>query len=141
MKARGFTLVELLVTIALMGLMGVICWRGLDYVVAQRGEVDALRFDDTAQGRRLAATPRHAADVARGLPAAHEVAHALFIGEPSAAARGPVRVRRQRRGADRDEIVDGHRDRVPPPAAALVGSKDRDAQPVDARSEQREQRG
>ena len=77
MKARGFTLVELLVTIALMGLMGVICWRGLDYVVAQRGEVEreslevarvlrtfaqverdlAERLPDTAAANALALTP------------------------------------------------------------------------------------
>jgi prepilin-type N-terminal cleavage/methylation domain-containing protein len=32
----GFTLVEMLVAIALLGLLGVISWRGLDYVSAQR---------------------------------------------------------------------------------------------------------
>lgn len=37
---KGFTLVEMLVTLALMGLMAVICWRGLDYVALQRAEVD-----------------------------------------------------------------------------------------------------
>jgi prepilin-type N-terminal cleavage/methylation domain-containing protein len=40
MRERGFTLIELLVTIALMGVMAVICWRGLAYVAAQRGEVE-----------------------------------------------------------------------------------------------------
>ena len=40
MSQRGFTLIELLVTIALMGLMAVICWRGLAYVAAQRAEVE-----------------------------------------------------------------------------------------------------
>jgi type II secretion system protein J len=39
-NATGFTLVEMLVTIALMGLMAVICWRGLDYVAGQRAEVE-----------------------------------------------------------------------------------------------------
>ena len=45
MRARGFTLVEMLVTIALMGLMAVICWRALSYVGAQRGELE--RESDT----------------------------------------------------------------------------------------------
>jgi general secretion pathway protein J len=38
--ASGFTLVEMLVAIALMGILGVICWRGLDYVAGQRERVD-----------------------------------------------------------------------------------------------------
>lgn len=37
---RGFTLVEMLVAIALLGLLGVISWRGLDYVSAQRERID-----------------------------------------------------------------------------------------------------
>jgi type II secretion system protein J len=36
----GFTLVEMLVAIALLGLLGVISWRGLDYVVGQRERID-----------------------------------------------------------------------------------------------------
>lgn len=36
----GFTLVELLVAIALLGLLGVISWRGLDYVAGQRERID-----------------------------------------------------------------------------------------------------
>ena len=39
MKARGFTLVEMLVAIGLMALMAVICWRGLVYVADQRATV------------------------------------------------------------------------------------------------------
>ena len=37
---RGFTLVELLVAIALLGILGVISWRGLDYVAGQRARAD-----------------------------------------------------------------------------------------------------
>jgi general secretion pathway protein J len=36
----GFTLVEMLVAIALLGLVGVISWRGLDYVTGQRERID-----------------------------------------------------------------------------------------------------
>ena len=39
-QTRGFTLVEMLVAIALLGLLGVISWRGLDYVSAQRERID-----------------------------------------------------------------------------------------------------
>jgi general secretion pathway protein J len=37
---RGFTLVEMLVAIALLAILGVMSWRGLDYVVAQRERID-----------------------------------------------------------------------------------------------------
>ena len=36
----GFTLVEMLVAVALLGLLGVISWRGLDYVAGQRERID-----------------------------------------------------------------------------------------------------
>jgi type II secretion system protein J len=36
----GFTLVEMLVAIALLGILGVISWRGLDYVAGQRERID-----------------------------------------------------------------------------------------------------
>lgn len=39
-RARGFTLVEMLVAIALLGVLGVISWRGLDYVAAQRERIE-----------------------------------------------------------------------------------------------------
>jgi general secretion pathway protein J len=37
---RGFTLVEMLVAIALLGMLGVISWRGLEYVSGQRARAD-----------------------------------------------------------------------------------------------------
>jgi general secretion pathway protein J len=52
MRHRGFTLVEMLVAIALMGILGVICWRGLDYVAGQRERVDR-ETDDIANILRV----------------------------------------------------------------------------------------
>lgn len=40
MRIAGFTLVEMLVAIALLGVLGVISWRGLDYVAAQRERIE-----------------------------------------------------------------------------------------------------
>lgn len=36
----GYTLVEMLVAIALLGILGAISWRGLDYVAGQRERID-----------------------------------------------------------------------------------------------------
>src|SRR5438477_2133389 len=40
MKAKGFTLIEMLVAITLMALMGVICWRGLAFIANQRASIE-----------------------------------------------------------------------------------------------------
>jgi general secretion pathway protein J len=39
-RARGFTLVEMLVAITLLAILGVMSWRGLDYVATQRERID-----------------------------------------------------------------------------------------------------
>ncbi|HUQ77152.1 MAG TPA: type II secretion system protein GspJ [Burkholderiales bacterium] len=39
-RAAGFTLVEMLVAVALMALMALICWRGLVYVANQRDTIE-----------------------------------------------------------------------------------------------------
>ena len=50
--AGGFTLVEMLVAISLLGLLGVISWRGLDQVVTQRARVN----EETANIERVIRT-------------------------------------------------------------------------------------
>jgi len=51
-KSGGFTLVEMLVAISLLGLLGVISWRGLDQVIAQRTRVN----EETADVERVIRT-------------------------------------------------------------------------------------
>lgn len=50
--ATGFTLVEILVAISLLGLLGVISWRGLDHVIDQRTRIS----EQDAQVERLIRT-------------------------------------------------------------------------------------
>ena len=40
-RSDGFTLIEVLVALSLVAMMGVIAWRGLDYVAEQRSRMDA----------------------------------------------------------------------------------------------------
>jgi prepilin-type N-terminal cleavage/methylation domain-containing protein len=65
MRQRGFTLVELLVTLALMGIMALICWRGLAYVAAQRGEVEREALEVAHLVRTFSQLER---DLAQRLP-------------------------------------------------------------------------
>lgn len=65
-RTRGFTLVELLVAISLMGLLGVISWRGLDHVMAQRERISEQTTDIERVLRTIAQIDRdvreHVAD-------------------------------------------------------------------------------
>jgi general secretion pathway protein J len=69
MRARrplsGFTLVEMLVAISLLGLMGVISWRGLDYVVGQRERIDR---ESDELGRILRVLAQIERDIAQRAP-------------------------------------------------------------------------
>ena len=38
-KMMGFTLVEMLVAISVLGILGIMSWRGLDHVIDQRGRI------------------------------------------------------------------------------------------------------
>ncbi len=51
-KSDGFTLVEMLVAVSLLGLLGVISWRGLDQVIAMRTRVN----DETVEIERIVRT-------------------------------------------------------------------------------------
>ena len=61
----GFTLVEVLVAIALLGLLGVISWRGLDYVAGQRERIDR---DTDELSRTLRVLSQLERDVAQRAP-------------------------------------------------------------------------
>ena len=61
----GFTLVEMLVAIALLGLIGVISWRGLDYVAGQRERIDR---DTEELSRILRVLSQLERDVAQRVP-------------------------------------------------------------------------
>ena len=63
--ARGFTLIEMLVAIALLGLMGVICWRGLDYAATQRGRIES---ESDELGRLLRTLSQMERDLVQRVP-------------------------------------------------------------------------
>lgn len=79
-RRRGFTLVEMLVAISLLGLLGVISWRGLDHVVDQRARIS--RQD--AQIERLIRT---IAQIERDVD--ERLADTLFAGLSSPSATLP----------------------------------------------------
>jgi general secretion pathway protein J len=79
--ARGFTLVEMLVAVALLAIIGVVSWRGLDYVAQQRAHAEQAAAEATDLLRTLAQLERdleqrlpdtmlEARDAAQELPAA-----------------------------------------------------------------------
>lgn len=70
-RVTGFTLVEVLVALALLALLGVMTWRGLDRVIAQRTRVAA----DTQETERIVRT---LAQIERDF--AYRVPDALFTG-------------------------------------------------------------
>ncbi len=56
------------------------------------GQINAAGRNYARQGRRLTTAPGHFADIAGGLPAAHQVFHARHVGEPVTATRCPIGV-------------------------------------------------
>lgn len=84
---KGFTLVEVLVAIALMALMAVLCWRGVDYVAAQRAEVEREAGDIERVVRTFAQLER---DLAERLPDTALPARAAAAELPLALAIAPA---------------------------------------------------
>ena len=76
----GFTLVEMLVAVSLVGLLGVIAWRGLDHVIDQR---ERISLQD-AQIERLVRT---IAQIERDID--ERVADALLVGPAETTAALP----------------------------------------------------
>ena len=64
-RSAGFTLIEMLVAITLMALMGVICFRALAFVAAQRAGIEEETLELTRMMRAFAQIER---DVAERVP-------------------------------------------------------------------------
>jgi len=107
----GFTLVEMLVAIAILGLLGVISWRGLDYVAGQRERIDRdtedlsrilrvlsqLERDITQRAAAFMLPPQTAPEVLPPSIVVHEAADgavALEIVRIAPRAGGPARAQR-----------------------------------------------
>jgi general secretion pathway protein J len=65
LRTVGFTLIEMLVAIALMALMGVVCWRGLSFVANQRAGIESEAGELAQLVRAFAQIER---DLAERLP-------------------------------------------------------------------------
>jgi general secretion pathway protein J len=72
-RAAGFTLIEMLVAVALMALMAVVCWRGLAFVANQRAGIEAEAVELAQLVRAFAQIER---DLAERLPDIAAPAHA-----------------------------------------------------------------
>jgi general secretion pathway protein J len=77
----GFTLVEVLVALSLLAIVGLIAWRGLDHVSAQRARADA---DTAATDRMLRTLAQIDRDLGQRIP------DALFAGRYSASGVLPL---------------------------------------------------
>ena len=79
---KGFTLVEMLVAISLLGVMGVVSWRGLDYVSRSIERIDR---ESEEVGRVLRVLSQMERDLAQRLPDA-------VLAAPAAARELPASV-------------------------------------------------
>ena len=96
-RSTGFTLVEILVAISLLAVLGVMAWRGLDHVVAQRAHVDADTADTDRVMRTLAQIER---DLAQRVP------DALFAGRYGGGGSLPLALQlSQDEGRDRIAVM------------------------------------
>jgi general secretion pathway protein J len=99
----GFTLVEMLVAVSLMGLLGIISWRGLDHVLDQRARINQ-------QDAQVARLVRAIAQIERDLD--QRVAEALLVAPagPSNALPGSMTVAADEGTRQRLSILRRHPD-------------------------------
>jgi general secretion pathway protein J len=97
----GFTLLELLVAVSVLALLGVMAWRGLDRLIAQRERVAA----DTARTERIVRTlAQIERDVAQRIP------DALFAGRYGGGGALPLALQfaADREGRERMQLLRVH---------------------------------
>jgi general secretion pathway protein J len=103
---RGFTLIELMIAIAILAVVAILAWRGLDQIMRGRDKVAsamedervfAQMFDQMRIDARLAATDDEAGQPAIGVAGiAADRARTRRAGRRAAAAGGPLPDRRRR---------------------------------------------
>ena len=95
-RATGFTLVEMLVAITIMAVLGLIAWRGLDQLIAQRTRLDDSTGDTEQVVRTLSQFER---DMSQRVPDALVAGRTLpgsslpFAVDVDTDARGQPRIR------------------------------------------------
>jgi prepilin-type N-terminal cleavage/methylation domain-containing protein len=80
-RRAGFTLIEMLVAVTLMGVMALVCWRGLGYVADRRAAIENESLELSRMMRALAQIER---DVAERIPDLASPARATTPGLPLA---------------------------------------------------------
>ncbi len=109
-RATGFTLVEMLVAITIMAVLGLIAWRGLDQLIAQRTRLDDSTGDTEQVVRTLSQFER---DITQRVPDAL-ISGRTLPGSPLPFAidvdtdtdgKARIRVRRARSGGGTSNVL------------------------------------
>ena len=104
-RGAGFTLVEMLVAISLLGLLGIISWRGLDHVLDQRARINE-------QDAEVARLVRTVAQIERDID--QRIAEALLVtpAGQSNVLPGSMTVATDEKSRQRLSILRRHPDRA-----------------------------